>query len=131
MKVRILQIQSKSKNESKNSSDSIWEYCLTIEVLDQPTNVTSVVYQDDVSTCDQNYNSILTLLNLILFKFRFCTLFFYSDANFAAPGDPYVYFTALDLGFDENEDFELTFDDLDAFEVDDFSLKIWIKLPIC
>ena len=66
---------------------------------------------------------LLTLLNLILSKFCLCTLFFYSDANSAAPGDPSIYFTALDLGFDENEDFELTFDDLDAFEADDFLIS--------
>ena len=36
-------------HESKNSSDLFWEHCLTIEILDQPTNVTSAVHQDDVS----------------------------------------------------------------------------------
>ena len=35
MKVKVLQI---------------WEYYLTIEVLDQPTNATSAVHHDDVST---------------------------------------------------------------------------------
>ena len=37
-------------HESKGSSDPIWEHCSTTEVLDQPTNVTSAVHQDDVST---------------------------------------------------------------------------------
>ena len=81
----------------KNSSDPIQEYCLTTEVLDQPPNV---VHQDDVST---------------------------KDANYAAPSDPSVYFTTLDLGFNENDDFELTFGDLDRlflpYEVDDFLIS--------
>ena len=44
------EIEANVVHESKNSSDLIWEYCLTTEVLDQPTNVTSAVHQDDVST---------------------------------------------------------------------------------
>ena len=60
---------------------------------------------------------------MILSKFRLTLFFFFSDANFAAPGDTSVYFTALDLGFDENEDFELTFDDLDASEANVFLIS--------
>ena len=69
-RVKIQESEANAVHESKNSSDSIWEYCLTTEILDQPTNVTLAVYQDDVST-----------------------------------------------------DFELTFDDLDAFEADDFLIS--------
>ncbi|XP_022983721.1 bZIP transcription factor 17-like [Cucurbita maxima] len=51
---------------------------------------------------------------------------FFSDPDHD-PGDPFLYSTALDLGFDENEDFELTFDDLDGLflpsEADDFLLS--------
>ena len=56
-RVKIQKLEANVVHESKNSSDPIWEYCLTTEVLDQPTNVTSAVYQDDVSTGDQNSNS--------------------------------------------------------------------------
>ena len=52
---------------------------------------------------------------------------FFSNANFGAPDDPSVYFTALDLGFDENDDLELTLGDPDdpflSSEVDDFLIS--------
>ena len=96
-RVKMQESKANVVHVRKNSSDPIWEYCLTTEVLDQPTNV---VHQDDVST---------------------------KDANYAAPSDPSVYFTTLDLGFNENDDFELTFGDLDRlflpYEVDDFLIS--------
>ena len=96
-RVKMQESEANTVHESKNSSDPIWEYCLTTEVLDKPTNV---VHQDDVSI---------------------------DDANYAAPRDPSVYFTALDLGFDENDDFELTFGDLDgpfiSSKADDFLIS--------
>ena len=96
-RVKIQESEGNVVHVRKNSLDLIWEYCLTSEVLDQPTNV---VHQDHVST---------------------------EDANYAAPSDPSVYFTALDLGFDENDDFELTFGDLDGlflpYEANDFLIS--------
>ena len=56
-RVKIQESEANVVHESKNSSDSIWEYCLTTEVLDQPINMTSAVYQDDIYTGDQNSNS--------------------------------------------------------------------------
>ena len=80
---RVKMQESEANAVHESSSYPIWEYCLTTEVLDQPINVTLAVYQDDVSTVDS---------------------LFFSDANSAAPSDPSIYFTALDLAFDENED---------------------------
>ena len=101
-----------SKN-SPNSSDPIWEYFFTTEVLDQPTNVISAVYQDDVSTDDQNSNSTTYASEFDSLQILPLDSLFFSDANSAAPGDPSVYSTPLNLGFEEIDDFELTFDDLD------------------
>ncbi|XP_022949820.1 uncharacterized protein LOC111453107 [Cucurbita moschata] len=56
-RVKMQESEANAVHENKSSPDPIWEYCLTTEVLDQPTNVTSAVYQDDVSTGDQNSNS--------------------------------------------------------------------------
>ena len=47
--VKMQESEANVVHESKSSSDPIWEYCLTTEVLDQPTNVTSALHQDDVS----------------------------------------------------------------------------------
>ena len=49
-RVEMQEIEANVVHESKNSSDLIWKYCLTTEVLDQPTKATSAVHQDDVST---------------------------------------------------------------------------------
>ena len=43
------ELEANTVHGSKNSSDPIWEHCLTIKVLDQPTNVTLAVHQDDIS----------------------------------------------------------------------------------
>ena len=82
--------------------------------------MTSTVYQDDVSIGDQNSNSTTYASEFDSLQISPLHSFFFSDANYAAPGDSFVYFTALDLGFDENEDFKLTFDDLDASEANVF-----------
>ena len=43
------ELEANTVHESKSSSDPIWEHCLTTEILDQPTNVTSAVHQDGAS----------------------------------------------------------------------------------
>ena len=134
-RVKIQKLEANVVHESKNSSDPIWEYCLTTEVLDQPTNVTSAVYQDDVSTGDQNSNSTTCASEFDSLQISPLDSLFFSDANSVAPDDPSVYSIALDLGFDENEVFELTFDDFTVFTSPlrltiSSSWRIWIKLPI-
>ena len=47
---RVKMQESEANAVHKNSSNPFWEHCLTIEVLDQSTNGTSAVHQDDVST---------------------------------------------------------------------------------
>ncbi|KAG8472627.1 hypothetical protein CXB51_034316 [Gossypium anomalum] len=52
-------MQEKEANVVHDSSEfqqPTWEQCLSIEVLDQPTNVTSAVHQDDVSIDVLNCN---------------------------------------------------------------------------
>ena len=44
------ELEANAIHESKNSLDPFWEHWLTIEVLDQPTNVTLAVHQDDIFT---------------------------------------------------------------------------------
>lgn len=122
-RIKIQESEANAVHGSKNSSDPIWEYCLTTEVLDQPTNVTSAVYEDDVSTGDQNSNSATYASKFDSLQISPLHSFLYSDANSAAHGDPSVYFTALNLGFDVNEDFKLTFGDLDASEADVFLIS--------
>ena len=122
-RVKIQEPEANVVHESKNSLDPIWEYCLTTEVLDQPTNMTSAVYQDDVSTNDQNSNSTTYAFEFDSLQILPLDSLFFFNANCATTGDPSVYFTALDLGFDENKIFELTFDDLDASEADDFLIS--------
>ena len=85
-----------NKNSS-NSSDPIWEHCLTIEVIDQPTKVTSTVHQDDVSTHDQNLNSTTYASEFDSLQIPPLDSFFFSDANSVAPGDPSVYSTPSNL----------------------------------
>ena len=45
-RVKMQESEANVVHVRKNSLDPIWEYCLTTEVLDQPTSVTSVVHQD-------------------------------------------------------------------------------------
>ncbi|XP_023542089.1 uncharacterized protein LOC111802075 isoform X2 [Cucurbita pepo subsp. pepo] len=123
-RVKMQESEANAVHENKSSPDPIWEYCLTTEVLDQPTNVTSAVYQDDVSTGDQNSNSTTYASEFDSLQISHLDSLFFSDFNSIAPDDPSVYSTALDLRFDENEVVELTFDDLDGLylpsEADDF-----------
>ena len=49
-RVKMQESEANAVHESKSSSNPIWEHYLTIEVLDQPTNVTATVHQDDVFT---------------------------------------------------------------------------------
>ena len=71
----------------KKISDPIWEYCLTTKVLDQPTNVTSAVHQDDVSTHDQNPNSTTYASEFDSLQIQPLDSLFFSDVNSAALSD--------------------------------------------
>ena len=123
-RVKMQESEANAVHENKSSPDPIWEYCLTTEVLDQPTNVTSAVYQDDVYTGDQNSNSTTYASEFDSLQISHLDSLFFFNFNSIAPDDPSVYSTALDLRFDENEVVELTFDDLDGLylpsEADDF-----------
>ena len=92
--------------------------------------MTSAVYQDDVSTGEQNSNSTTYASEFDSLQILLQDSLFFSNANSVAPDDPSVYSTALDLGLDENKVVELTFDDLDGLylpsEADDF--LIWENL---
>ena len=44
-RVKMQESEANAIHESKSSSDPIWEHCLTIKILDQPTNVTLAVHQ--------------------------------------------------------------------------------------
>ena len=89
--------------------------------------MTSAVHQDDVSTDDQNPNSTTYASEFDSLQILPLDSLFFSNANSVARSDPPVYSTALDVGFDENEDFELTFGDLDgpflSSKADDFLIS--------
>ncbi|KAA0053911.1 bZIP transcription factor 17-like [Cucumis melo var. makuwa] len=80
-----------------------------------------------VSPSDQNPNSTSYASEFDSLPIPPLDSLFFSDPNHDGPGDPFLYSTALDLGFDENDDFELTFDDLDDLclpsEADDFLIS--------
>ncbi|CAK9322802.1 unnamed protein product [Citrullus colocynthis] len=80
-----------------------------------------------VSPSDQNPNSTTYASEFDSLPIPPLDSLFFSDPNHDAPGDPFLYSTALDLGFGENDDFELTFDDLDDLclpsEADDFLIS--------
>ncbi|XP_023539159.1 bZIP transcription factor 17 [Cucurbita pepo subsp. pepo] len=78
----------------------------------------------EVWPSDQNPNSTTYASEFDSLQIPPLDSLFFSDANSAAPADPFVYSTPSNLGFEENDDFELTFDDLDDLylpsEADDF-----------
>ncbi|XP_038904557.1 bZIP transcription factor 17-like [Benincasa hispida] len=80
-----------------------------------------------VSPSDQNPNSTTYASEFDPLPIPPLDSLFFSDPNHDGPADPFLYSTALDLGFDENDDFELTFDDLDNLylpsEADDFLIS--------
>lgn len=81
------------------------------------------------SSSDQNPNSTTYASEFDTLQIPPLDSLFFSDPNNTIPtgADHFLFTTPLDLGFDENDDFELTFDDLDHLylpsDADDFLIS--------